>query len=282
MADVYYTSPMTSTSAVLSATTTEAGSSIDYLLDGNLDTYWTATSSSDGQDNLIIDTRPQESTAYLAGRGLASGSIQAVGTFIVDEGVDYSSAVIHVESSSDASTWTTIRSTTWETSGPLYYTALSTAASTRYYRFRFTNLPTGQQPKISQLFLLNPNVLDRPHGYPITDVPEYISTSTKSGAGRKQITRHARYPITRYSRNYLLLFPADQTMIETIYNQSAGMGHLFILDETNGFAAGGEYTSGVVCQMDKDLANWSDIEYSVRTATYTFSSVPYIRKGETS
>ena len=165
---IYYTTPLHYTAAINDAT--GGDSSRHFLLDSNLDTVYLPLSGT-GDVEIHIDTYPQDLGEYEAGRGRPSGSTESVGVFLTNFDTDFSAADIQISISSDSINWTVETNSSWNhLNGPLFFFDLTTTRTSRYYRFIFTSLPA--TPKISQLFLLRKHDLDRPHGFPVSDVPD--------------------------------------------------------------------------------------------------------------
>jgi len=269
---IYYTAPDHYRMIVNSTSEAAAtGTDKQYMVDSNLDTIFQPVNANN--QDIFIDTYPQDSDAYAAGRGKTSGSHEAICIWLNNYDTDFSSTDVFFSSlanvddsgSSEPKSWTHL-------GGPLWFVDLDTPLIYRYIRINMPNLPA--VPKIGQIMALKKYTLNRPNQYPVEDLPEYLNNTRVTPAGVKHTYRSSKNPVIHFMRNYSLFFPADHTMVENIFNDCEGEVNPFIIQE------GTVVTDAYMCKMDMDEGKWQDVSYQFRTNQFIFTSLPYIRDGE--
>jgi len=274
MSTTFYTTPAHERAIVTSATSNT--STMKNVLSQNMNQTWEPTSADLPVWKIAIDTYPQDEATYQAGRGFASGSIDAVGIWFANTNTDFSSSVIGITNSLQTSGGTIVGNyaALSDINGPMYVKTLDLTGNDRYYFIEGTTFT--DVPQIGGIFLCKTNTITRQHEYRGSEkLPLYDNTLVKLTGLGEHISLHQRNPIYTYKRAYKLISSSEVSWVDNVFNQSSGRRNLFIYTE------GTTQADNNLCRFSKDKPKWKDITQDYREATLEFKTIPYVSDGDT-
>jgi len=274
MAVTYYTTPTHETATAQSVSTNT--STMNNGIDGKLNTYWSPTSADLPAWSFIVDLCEQDEGEYLAGRGPVSGSIDSIGIWFGNYNTDFTVSSIDVTQGINPAVGfvdTLYNTTAIANDGPLYVIDLENTSTKRYIKISGTSFVSVPQ---LNFFFCAKNSLTRSHEYRgSTKLPIHHNNTVKLQGPNDHITMDQKEPVDVYKRMYKLINATEVAWVSTVFNESRGRRNLFIINESTGQA------NNILCRFDKDKPVWRDPTGDYREATLAFTSIHYVRDGET-
>lgn len=251
--DIYFTNEAIENAVVYSATTS-VSQVRETVLNNNLNTYYEGTA---GSMDIVVDC----TKAY---------NIDSFGFWIENYNNDFSALTVSCSGSSDAVTWESGSSTTINNNegNGLFYHYANESYNYRYFKFNFSSMAG---LNISRLFLMKKHEI-RNYESSFAIKPEFFNDKV-------ELLEHNQYPaayknkVTSYKLSYDLTNTAMIDDAVEIFDESKGRLIDFIYQPD-------DMDTAVLCNFDKDTPKWSQTHQSLWSATFEFTTVPYILTGE--
>lgn len=252
--------------AIVYGTWYSQGVGTDNLFDGNLNTSWKANSTY-MTDSFLIDTCPQDETAYNAGRGVPSGSLDTLGVWLPNYSNNHPNTRWELFYSKHVPISSVPSNTDWIYShggggglGTVYWTGItefpiwlnswSTSYQRRFYRIAlWTNI--SHRIEIGQFFLMKKRTIQTRPEYPLKKNAEYFNDVVTMGGGKEYVSAQAQNCIYNFDQKYTFLSEANKTAFDDVFHACSGQLMPFIYQPDEGL----DITKAHLCRLisNKDV-----------------------------
>ena len=248
---------------IYSATSEATGTAKENLLDQNLDTIWTPTTTD--TQYIIIDLG-------------SARPLSAIGLWIANYLTDFSATHVSVEGKVDsnfASGATLILDSVSLTHllNPLWFYDFAETNTFRYFRITLASLPAVID--LAHIFLLNKHALTYSYNKDASSKNKRYSNNRVTLNGNKQyISTADKSYVYVLHRTYDAIGTTFMTMMQTIFDNSFGGRQLIILQE------GDAVSDALVCRIMHDEPQVTIMDYNYEQHVLDMESLAYIKDGE--
>ena len=263
--------------AVIDSATSNSATAISNLIDQNLDTTWTPSSTA--QQTITIDTQSVVHASPLPSPvPTPSIGVAAAGLWIANSDIDFSVSTgsgmtVRALFSDDGVAYAGTAIHDYEPNGGSLFWFTFTEQFDRYWQFRLDGL-SGTLPDVAQIFFLTTRTLNARPEFPKSDDPLFHNNIANMTGGRSRVSAQSNNSQQIFNRNFTLINTTEKTTLENVYRDSQGSLLPFIYQE------GSTMDEAFICRLNQDKPDIEEIDFTYYKANSKFAQLPYILDGD--
>ena len=266
--------------AVIDSATSNSADAIANLIDFNLDTVWTPSSTA--QQTITVDTQSVVHASPIPSPiPTPTIGVMAAGIWIANSDVDFSVSTgsgmtvralfSDDDGVSDPYAGTAIHN--YEPNGGSMFWFTFSEQNARYWQFQIDGL-SGTLPQVGQIFFLTTRTLNARPEFPKRDEPLFHNNVANLTGGRKKVSAQSLNSQQIFDRNFTLINDTEKTTLENVYKDSQGSLLPFIYQEST------TMDEAFICRLQQEKLDAQEIDFAYFKANMKFEQLPFILDGD--